>query len=161
MRKLLSELQRKKPISFWLDNSNHRFAEAGIISKKMKLQTENYLQSISRLPKSGQHILGYQNEKCIVVYQAYKNSIAEFAVKNQMLGGSEYSYNRMSWIKPNFLWMMYRCGWASKENQERVLAIWINKTDFDNILNKAVLSLFNSNYYDNHEHWKQEINSKK
>ena len=37
----------------------------------------------------------------------------------------------MSWIKPNFLWMMYRCGWAAKENQKSVLAISINKTDFD------------------------------
>jgi len=25
--------------------------------------------------------------------------------------------NRMTWIKPNFLWMMYRSGWASKKNQ--------------------------------------------
>src|SRR5262245_56200485 len=22
----------------------------------------------------------------------------------------------MSWVKPNFLWMMYRSGWATKEN---------------------------------------------
>ena len=74
----------------------------------MTLKTELYPESIARLPKSGQQIIGYQNEDSIVVYQAYKKNIAEFAVKNQILGGPEFSYNRMSWIKPNFLWMMFR-----------------------------------------------------
>ncbi|MFM7854759.1 MAG: DUF4291 family protein [Flammeovirgaceae bacterium] len=27
------------------------------------------------------------------------------------------SLNRMTWMKPNFLWMMYRSGWATKHNQ--------------------------------------------
>jgi len=27
----------------------------------------------------------------------------------------------MSWIKPNFLWMMYRCGWGTKEGQQVTL----------------------------------------
>jgi len=126
----------------------------------MNISTEFYNQSIVRLPKSGQHILGHQDEKSIVVYQAYKDSIADFAVKNQYLGGSDYSYNRMSWIKPNFLWMMYRCGWAKKENQERVLAFWVDKIDFESILKEAVLSSFNQKYYDNNDQWKNELNSK-
>jgi len=95
-----------------------------------------------------------------MVYQAYKPGIAKFAVENQYLGGPEYSYNRMSWIKPNFLWMMYRCGWAEKENQERVLAISINKSDFEVILREAVLSSFNSQYYRDHEHWTKELEVK-
>ena len=36
----------------------------------------------------------------------------------------------MSWIKPNFLWKMYRCGWATKEGQEIVLAVWIASAAF-------------------------------
>jgi len=44
----------------------------------------------------------------------------------------------MSWIKTNFLWMMYRCGWASKRNQERVLAIRITREAFDKILSHAM-----------------------
>lgn len=46
---------------------------------------------------------GYQTENQITVYQAYKVGIADYSVKNQLLGGSGFSYNRMSWIKPNFL----------------------------------------------------------
>jgi len=126
----------------------------------MTIKTINYSETQQLWPDSGQHILGYQNDNTIVVYQAYKNSIANFAVKNQVLGGSEFSYNRMSWIKPNFLWMMYRCGWAEKENQERVIAIWINKSDFETILDQAVVSSFNSKYYDSQDQWKQELGTK-
>lgn len=127
---------------------------------KMKIRTEKYLEAVERLPKQGQHILAYQQEEQIVVYQAYNNQIADYAVKNQTLGGTHYSYSRMSWIKPNFLWMMYRCGWAFKENQERVLAIWLNKVDFENILRKAVFSSFSPAYYATHDHWKEELNQK-
>jgi hypothetical protein len=37
----------------------------------------------------------------------------------------------MTWIKPSFLWMMYRCGWATKPGQERVLAIQITREGFE------------------------------
>ena len=53
-------------------------------------------------------------------------------------GGLQFSYSRMSWIKTNFLWMMYRCGWATKPSQERVLAVRITREGFDHILSKAL-----------------------
>jgi len=53
-------------------------------------------------------------------------------------GGPHFSYLRMSWVKTNFLWMMYRSGWATKHGQERVLAVRITKEGFDNILSKAL-----------------------
>ena len=126
----------------------------------MKITTESYLEAVDHLPKEGQHILGYQQDEQMVVYQAYNEHIADYAVKNQTLGGTHYSYSRMSWIKPNFLWMMYRCGWASKENQERVLAIWLNKADFESILRQAVFSSFKPAYYSSHNEWKEQLNQK-
>lgn len=48
----------------------------------------------------------------------------------------------MSWIKPNFLWMMFRCGWATKVDQERVLALWIPRPFFDRVAAAAVPSNF-------------------
>ncbi len=42
------------------------------------LRTELYLDSVARLPDNGQHIIGYQDETTLVVYQAYKKSIVEF-----------------------------------------------------------------------------------
>ena len=45
----------------------------------------------------------------------------------------------MSWIKTNFLWMMYRCGWCTKGSaQGRVLAIRITRDGFNTILSKAL-----------------------
>ncbi|SEW39408.1 protein of unknown function [Chitinophaga sp. YR573] len=126
----------------------------------MKIEIENYKASRSYLPEAGQHIIAHQQDEQIVVYQAYNPSIASFAVANQILGGSAYSYNRMSWIKPNFLWMMYRCGWGEKHNQERVLALWINKSVFEEILANAVLSSYNPKYYLNQEVWKNELATK-
>ena len=48
-------------------------------------------------------------ENTIRVYQSYNHGIADEVLK---LGrfGSRFSMNRMTWIKPSFLWMMYRCG---------------------------------------------------
>ena len=56
---------------------------------------------------------------------------------NFRFGGPLFSYSRMSWIKTNFLWMMYRCGWAAKKGQERVLAVWITREGFQEILSNA------------------------
>lgn len=113
----------------------------------MDFKTTSYSDSLKALPASGQVILAQQTDGSLIVYQAYKPAIADFAVKNQYLGGPDFSYQRMSWIKPNFLWMMYRCGWAEKENQERVLAIWIKKGNFENILDQAVFSSFKTQHY--------------
>jgi len=126
----------------------------------MHLSTELYSASRQFLPVDGQHIVAHQTETQVVVYQAYNPAIARFAVENQYLGGPGFSYGRMSWIKPNFLWMMYRCGWASKENQERVLALWLAKTDFEAILSEAVFSTLTAGNYESKETWKQELATK-
>jgi hypothetical protein len=126
----------------------------------MTISTELYPASRQFLPVDGQHIVAHQSETQVVVYQAYNPVIAQFAVENQYLGGASFSYGRMSWIKPNFLWMMYRCGWASKENQERVLALWLAKSDFERILSEAVFSTFTAGRYESADVWKQELATK-
>jgi hypothetical protein len=126
----------------------------------MTIETAAYTQIAAQWPQAGNHIMAYQPGDCIVVYQAYKSSIAQFAVANQYLGGPEFSYGRMSWIKPNFLWMMYRCGWAAKGNQESVLAIWLLKKDFENILAEAAWSSFSPVHHKSHDEWKAELETK-
>jgi Domain of unknown function (DUF4291) len=123
----------------------------------MKIKTEEYSKALLHWPKTGQHILAHQQEEMLVVYQAYNPAIAEYAVQFQQMGGPHYSYNRMSWIKPNFLWMMYRCGWAEKENQERVLALWIRKEFFDGVLEKAVYSAYQKEIYETEANWKLQL----
>lgn len=126
----------------------------------MKIKPEPYPFNQEQIPSTGQHILAHQVEDFLVVYQAYNHQIADFAIKHQRLGGEHFSYNRMSWIKPNFLWMMYRCGWASKHNQERVLGLWLHRNHFDEILDEAVYSSFNDEQYPNHDAWKSALEQK-
>lgn len=105
---------------------------------------------------SGRHILAQYDEKNIVVYQAYRPSIGRYAAEQQVFSG-EFSFSRMSWIKPNFLWMMYRSGWGTKEGQEVVLAVTIPRTLFDEILAAAVPSTFTSVLYPDQESWKKAV----
>jgi hypothetical protein len=126
----------------------------------MNLTLIKYNDYLNDIPSFGNVILAQQTETQILVYQAFNHHIANFALENQRFGGNHYSFSRMSWIKPNFLWMMYRCGWAEKQNQERVLGIWLNKTDFDTILENATYSSYNSTVYKSHENWKQDLMNK-
>lgn len=118
--------------------------------------TARYTEQQSEWPQSGRHILAQYDYTGIVVYQAYRPAIAEFAVKHQRFGG-EFSYTRMSWIKPNFLWMMFRAGWATKEGQERILAVRLKRDFFDELLRDAVPSSFDSERFASHEDWKAAI----
>jgi Domain of unknown function (DUF4291) len=124
----------------------------------MNLLTEPYRNQAARWPKSGRHILAQFDDESVIVYQAYKPAIGQFAVKNGYFGG-EFSLNRMSWIKPNFLWMMYRCGWASKEGQEVVLAVRLKRSAFDEILRLAVHSSFVPEVYETESGWKSAVTS--
>ena len=119
--------------------------------------TTPYHESVERLPKEGNHIIGRVTTDHIVVYQAFRNSIADYAVKHQTFGGNDYSYNRMSWIKTSFLWMMFRSGWAQKEGQERILAITIRKKDFERILAQSAYASFQRDVYENEDEWRQSL----
>jgi hypothetical protein len=121
------------------------------------MRTEKYIEQKKRLPDAGRHIMGRSENDNIIVYQAFNNNIAEFAVNNQKFGGPHYSFNRMSWIKPGFLWMMYRAGWASKDNQQRILAISLPITHFKVILSQATLTSFDKNLFRSPEEWKTEL----
>ncbi len=123
----------------------------------MNLLKENYSDYKERLPKKGKQVIGQYEQKWIVVYQAFNPLITEYAVRHQKFGGDNYSFNRMSWIKPNFLWMMYRAGWASKPNQERIVALWVDKEKFEYILSQAVHSTYIEEIYQTEENWKQAL----
>lgn len=99
-------------------------------------------------------ILANYSESTIRVYQAYNSLIADEAVQKQTFG-KYFKRERMTWIKPSFLWMMYRCGWAYKENQERVLAIDIKREGFEQILSQAILSKHIEKMYGSYENWKK------
>lgn len=122
----------------------------------MSLKIELYADQLKRWPRNGRHILAQFDEESVVVYQAYGHSIGTFAASHGYFGG-DFKFTRMSWIKPNFLWMMYRSGWGTKPGQEVTLAIRMQRDGFDNILAQAVHSTFVPEVYSSHEAWKERL----
>src|SRR6516225_4159075 len=75
----------------------------------------------------------------IVVYQAYPPAIADRAVQAQRFV-APFSFRRMTWIKPSFLWLMHRSNWAGKPGQDRILAVRITRDGWEQALSQAVLT---------------------
>jgi hypothetical protein len=115
------------------------------MAHQTSLKVASYASQKDIWPKSGNHILAQFDDNSIIVYQAYSPKIAKAIVRNQNFHSEEciksgFSMDRMTWIKTNFLWMMFRSGWGSKQNQECILAITITRTGFEEILSMAISS---------------------
>lgn len=121
------------------------------------MKTEKYAEQKQRLPHTGKQVIAQKDGEDIIVYQAFNPDITKYAITHQRFGGPHYSFNRMSWIKPGFLWMMYRSGWAAKENQQHILAITLPLNCFKEILQQATISFFDQTLFATHEEWKREL----
>lgn len=124
----------------------------------MNLQIEPYLLQKARWPQQGRVILAQHDRDSVTVYQAYRPAIGNFAAKYGYFGG-EFKLTRMTWIKPNFLWMMYRSGWGTKEGQEVTLAVNIHRSAFDTILARAIHSKYVPELYGTQQEWQRAIKS--
>jgi hypothetical protein len=122
----------------------------------VNLPNARYLDQVTTWPSEGRHILAHYDADTIVVYQAYRPSIGKYAIKHGAFGDG-FSYARMSWIKPNFLWMMYRSGWGTKEGQETTLGLRLRREFFDSILAQGVASSFVQSDRSSPEAWKASL----
>lgn len=120
------------------------------------LKLASYQEQHLRWPTNGRHIMAQYDDHSIIVYQAYRPAIGHFAARHNYFGG-DFSYSRMSWIKPNFLWMMYRSGWGTKPNQEVTLAIRLKRTYFDALLHEAVASSYNATEFTTRVEWQRAV----
>ncbi|MEU3827861.1 DUF4291 domain-containing protein [Streptomyces sp. NPDC029080] len=92
----------------------------------------------------------------VTVYQAYRPGIGRPAARTGRFP-SAWKRDRMTWIKPSFLWMMYRCGWGAKEGQETVLAVDITREGFEWALRHACLSHYVPALHPDQAAWKREL----
>jgi hypothetical protein len=92
----------------------------------------------------------------IVVYQAYRKEIATPAV---MAGCfvEPFSWDRMTWIKPSFLWLMARSHWGSKSGQECILAVRIKREGWQRALELGVLTSFEAKVHQQESNWRSEF----
>ena len=121
--------------------------------REINLKTALYSEQVLVWPGSGRHILAQYDEKSIIVYQAYRQSIGKFALNHGYFGG-EFKFTRMSWIKTNFLWMMHRSRWATKPTQEIVLGVRLKLEFFNSVLKQAVHTSFDPDLYPDKSSWR-------
>nr|WP_223205844.1 DUF4291 domain-containing protein [Streptomyces xanthii] len=95
-------------------------------------------------------------ESTVTVYQAYSPRIGLPAARDGRFP-ELWKRDRMTWIKPSFLWMMYRCGWAAKEGQEVVLAVEITREGFEWALDHACLSHYERGLHPDRDSWKRDL----
>ncbi len=79
------------------------------------------------------------DDEGLFVYQAYRPEIGLYAAEHGRFGRG-FKPDRMTWIKPSFGWMLYRCGYGFKSGQEVVLRIKISHAGWLDALSGAVLS---------------------
>ncbi len=120
------------------------------------LVTEAYRDQLDAWPKAGRHVLAQFDDETVLVYQAYRPAIGQFAAAHGVLGG-EFSYSRMSWVKPNFLWMMFRSGWGTKPDQEVTLALRVRRAFFDGLLAAAVPSSWAPEEFATEAEWSKAV----
>jgi len=123
----------------------------------MTLQLEMFGAQKARWPERGRHILAQFDDRTIVVYQAFKPSIAAYAIEHGRFGGPDFSFRRMTWLKTSFLWMMYRSAWSTKRNQEATLAVRMLRSGFDSLLAESVPSTYVAELYGGREEWQLAI----
>jgi hypothetical protein len=96
------------------------------------------------------------DRETIVVYQAYSPKIAEPALAAERFV-PPFSFHRMTWIKPSFLWLMHRSNWGQKAAQECILAIRIKRTGWEKALSLAVLTSFQPAAFASPADWAEQI----
>jgi Domain of unknown function (DUF4291) len=100
------------------------------------------------------------DRETIVAYQAYSATIADAALHSQKFV-PPFSFGRMTWIKPSFLWLMYRSHWGQKSGQERVLAVRITRAGWEKALSLAVLTSYEPVVFQSSQEWTQEFREAK
>ncbi|MFD9291329.1 DUF4291 domain-containing protein [Streptomyces sp. NPDC060030] len=95
-------------------------------------------------------------DSTVTVYQAYRPAIGLPAARDGRFPPA-WKRDRMTWIKPSFLWMMYRCGWGTKEGQETVLAVEITREGFGWALENAELSHYVRGVHPDRATWQRDL----
>ncbi|RBM20835.1 DUF4291 domain-containing protein [Streptomyces sp. PT12] len=107
-------------------------------------------------PEPTRRVRAAFTDDTVTVYQAYAPASGVPAARDGRFPAS-WSRERMTWIKPSFLWMMYRCGWGLKEAQETVLAVDIRRDGFEWALRNACLSHHVPELHGERDAWRRAL----
>ncbi|MGW4566860.1 DUF4291 domain-containing protein [Streptomyces sp. NPDC004561] len=101
-------------------------------------------------------IRALHTDSTVTVYQAYAPEIGMPAAREGRFPAA-WQRDRMTWIKPSFLSMMYRCVWGTEEGQQTVLAVEISRDGFAWALEHACLSHYEHGLHADRATWKHRL----
>jgi hypothetical protein len=110
------------------------------------------------LTKTTNEIRADYDQATIVVYQAFRPQIAEAALAAGKFV-PPFSFGRMTWIKPSFLWLMERSNWCQKAGQECVLAVRITRAGWEQALSSGVLTQHDPTVYQGYDDWRRQFDA--
>ncbi len=116
------------------------------------------MQTTTRPQDSRYEIRANYDADTIVVFQAFSHAIADAALAAGTFA-EPFSFHRMTWIKPSFLWLMERSNWATKPGQERILAVRLSRSGWEEALSCGVLTYPVPKIHGSAERWNSLFNS--
>lgn len=123
---------------------------------KISSSPESVEPTLYGMEEPHRRIRAVHTESTITVYQAYAPGIGLPAVRDGRFPAA-WKRDRMTWIKPSFLWMMYRCGWGTKAGQESVLAVEVTRDGFEWALRHACLSSYVRGVHPDRVTWQRQL----
>ena len=105
------------------------------------MQTVSFGNREKHLPKHGRWLVGSADSKTIVVYQSLSREISRPAIKNKRFA-APFDFNRLSWVKPSFLWTMHRTNWGRLD--DCILGVRIDRVGLFGLLSESVSAKYES-----------------
>jgi hypothetical protein len=101
-------------------------------------------------------ILAASDEEGVFVYQAFKPSTVEAALRRGTFAEG-FSFDRLTWIKPSFGWMLHRSEYATAVRQERILKIKLRHDGFLTILRRGVPTAYDRSWFASEHEWRRAL----
>lgn len=97
------------------------------------------------------------DEEGVYVYQAFKPKTVQIAVE---LGtfGKGFTFERTSWIKPSFGWVLRRTKYGTKNRMQGIAKIKMRHQAFEEILDQSIESHWNKALFDQEDSWSKALN---
>lgn len=106
--------------------------------------------------KTHYEVRAVYDRETITIYQAYSSAIAQPALKEQTFV-PPFSFQRMTWIKPSFLWLMERSNWGQKSQQEMILTVRIKRSGWEEALSLGVLTAYEPKVHRSLDDWQMQF----
>ena len=124
-----------------------------------RLRFKPYIDEAPTWPDRGRVILAQYDAESVVVYEALSRAAARSVVQGGRLDALVEDFDRMHWFGTSFTWFMRRTGWATERGQRAVLALWLRRDRFDEILREAVPTHFTEGAFASREAWQEALDS--